>query len=67
MGLNMDSLSNLYLKRAQNELNLSLAILKISDDKNMPLSIFKMQEDTYYNPSEEFISRTICFLSGTET
>lgn len=39
----------LYLKRAQNELNLALMVMKISDDKNLQTSFFKMEEDTYYS------------------
>ena len=35
------------MKRAQNELNLSIMIMKISDDKEMQVSIFKVPEDTY--------------------
>jgi uncharacterized protein (UPF0332 family) len=45
----MDSISELYLKRAQNELNLSIMIKKISDDKKMQLEVFGMTEDTYYS------------------
>lgn len=45
----MDSGCKIYLQRAKNELNLSLMILKISDDKDIQLSVFKMQADTYYS------------------
>ncbi len=45
----MDSIFELYIKRAQNELNLSLIIMKISEDKNMQNTLFKLEEDTYYN------------------
>lgn len=45
----MDSAFKLYLKRAQNELNLSLIVMKISDDKELQVSVFKMQSDTYYS------------------
>lgn len=45
----MDSAFKLYLKRAQNELNLSLMVMKISDDKELQVSVFKMQSDTYYS------------------
>lgn len=45
----MDSVFKLYLKRAQNELNLSIIIMKISDDKEMQVSVFKVSEDTYYS------------------
>ena len=45
----MDSIFNLYLQRAENELNLSIIILKISDDKELQLSVFGMKEDTYYS------------------
>ncbi|MFA5888302.1 MAG: HEPN domain-containing protein [Candidatus Nanoarchaeia archaeon] len=45
----MDSMHKLYLQRAQNELNLSLMVLRISDDKEMQVSVFGMKEDTYYS------------------
>lgn len=48
-GLNMDFEYKIYLTRAQNELNLSVMVQKISDDKNMQLEIFGMKEDTYYS------------------
>jgi len=45
----VDSEHKLYLQRAQNELNLSLMILRITDDKGLQVSIFGMKEDTYYS------------------
>jgi len=45
----MDFEYKIYLARAQNELNLSVMILKISDDKNMQIAVFGMKEDTYYS------------------
>lgn len=45
----MDSEYKLYLQRAQNELNLSRIILRISDDKDLQISTFAMKEDTYYS------------------
>ena|SRR3989338_4839702 len=45
----MDFMSNLYFKRAENELNLSIIVLKVSDDKQLQLSVFGMKEDTYYS------------------
>lgn len=45
----MDSEYKLYLARAQNELNLSMIAMKVSSDKDMQISIFKMPEDTYYS------------------
>lgn len=45
----MDFEHKIYLARAQNELNLSMMILKISDDKKMQIEIFAMKEDTYYS------------------
>ena len=45
----MDLLYKLYLERAENELNLSLIILKISEDKDVQLSVFGMKPDTYYS------------------
>ena len=45
----MDFEYKIYLARAQNELNLSIMIQKISDDKKMQIEIFAMTEDTYYS------------------
>ena len=45
----MDSGSRLYLQRAKNEFNLSVIVMRISDDKEMQLSVFGMQADTYYS------------------
>jgi uncharacterized protein (UPF0332 family) len=45
----MDFEYKIYLARAENELNLSAMIQKISDDKNMQVEIFRMKEDTYYS------------------
>jgi len=45
----MDFEYKIYLERAQNELNLSIMVKKISDDKKMQLEIFGMREDTYYS------------------
>lgn len=45
----MDFESNIYLARAQNELNLSMMVLRISDDKKMQIELFAMKEDTYYS------------------
>ena len=45
----MDFEYRLYLTRAQNEINLSIMIQRISDDKKMQLDIFGMKEDTYYS------------------
>ena len=45
----MDSISKLYLKRAQNELNLSTITMKISDDKEIQITTFKLPSDIYYN------------------
>ena len=45
----MDSNYKIYLQRAKNELNLSLIIIKISDNKDLQLSVFGMQADTYYS------------------
>src|SRR3989338_8033936 len=45
----MDFEYKIYLTRAQNELNLSMMVLKISDDKKMQIEIFAMKEDTYYS------------------
>ena len=45
----MDFEYKIYLVRAQNELNLSMMIQKISDDKKIQVEIFAMKEDTYYS------------------
>ena len=45
----MDFEHKIYLARAQNELNLSQIIMKISDDKDLQISTFGMKEDTYYS------------------
>jgi len=45
----MDFEYNIYLARSQNELNLSIMIQKISDDKKVQVEIFGMKEDTYYS------------------
>lgn len=45
----MDSKYKIYLSRAQNELNLSNIITKISNDKELQVSIFKTNPDTYYS------------------
>ena len=45
----MDFEYKIYLARAQNELNLSTMVQKISDDKKMQIDIFGMKEDTYYS------------------
>ena len=45
----MDFEYKIYLARAQNELNLSIIIQKISNDKIMQVEIFGMKEDTYYS------------------
>ena len=45
----MDLGFKIYLQRAQNELNLSMMLQKISDDKEIQLTVFKLKEDTYYS------------------
>ena len=45
----MDSESKLYIQRAQNEINLSKMILKISEDDNIQRDVFEMPKDTYYS------------------
>jgi len=45
----MDFEYKLYLERSQNELNLSIMIQQISDDKKLQVEIFAMNEDTYYS------------------
>lgn len=45
----MDFEYKIYLTRAQNELNLSMMVQRISEDKKMQIEIFGMKEDTYYS------------------
>ncbi|HLE05742.1 MAG TPA: HEPN domain-containing protein [Candidatus Nanoarchaeia archaeon] len=45
----MDFAHKIYLSRAENELNLSIIVQRISDDKQMQIEVFKMKEDTYYS------------------
>lgn len=45
----MDFEHKIYLARAQNELNLSIIILKISNNREIQISTFGMKEDTYYS------------------
>jgi len=45
----MDFEYKIYLTRAQNELNLSVIVQRISDDKKLQIEIFGMKEDTYYS------------------
>lgn len=46
----MDSEFRLYLKRAQNELNLARIIMKLSIEKEIQIDIFKIEEeDTYFS------------------
>ncbi len=45
----MDFEYKIYLTRAQNELNLSMMVQRISDDKKLQIEIFGMKEDTYYS------------------
>ena len=45
----MDFEHKIYLAMAQNELNLSIIIQKISSDANMQLEIFGIKKDTYYS------------------
>ena len=45
----MDFEYKIYLARAQNELNLSTIILKLSDDKELQVTRFGVKADTYYS------------------
>ena len=45
----MDLEFKVYLKRAQNELNLARIIMKLSVDKDIQTTIFKIEEDTYFS------------------
>lgn len=45
----MDSESKLYIKRAQNEINLSNMIMKISEDDKLQADVFEMPQDTYFS------------------
>jgi uncharacterized protein (UPF0332 family) len=45
----MDSDSEIYIKRAKNEINLSKIILKVSKDDKIQAEVFEMPKDTYYS------------------
>ncbi len=45
----MDSEYKIYMSRAQNELNLSIMIMKISEDENLQRDVFGMPSDTYFS------------------
>ena len=45
----MDFAYKICLARAQNELNLSIMVQRISDDQKMQIEIFGIKEDTYYS------------------
>ena len=45
----MDSEYKIYLARAENELNLSTMIQKVSENPEIQTKIFEMKEDTYYS------------------
>lgn len=45
----MDSTFKRYVLRAKNELNLSLMIMRISEDSDMQIDLFNMPKDTYYS------------------
>jgi len=45
----MDFSHDIYLSRAENELNLSSIVQKISDDRKMQVEIFGLKEGTYYS------------------
>ena len=45
----MDFEHKIYLARAENELNLSIMIQKISDNTKMQIETFGMKESTYYS------------------
>lgn len=45
----MNSNSEIYIKRAKNEINLSKIIMKVSDDDNLQKDVFEMPNDTYYS------------------
>ncbi|MBS3107419.1 HEPN domain-containing protein [Candidatus Woesearchaeota archaeon] len=70
----MDSEYKIYLARAQNELNLSTMIQKISDDKNMQIEIFGVKEDTYYSATTShayysifYAAKAYLLLKGIKT
>src|SRR3989338_4935952 len=70
----MDYEYKIYLKRAENELNLSMIIFSISDDKNMQISTFGMKEDTYYSAvishayySIFYVAKAYLLLKGIKT
>jgi uncharacterized protein (UPF0332 family) len=70
----VDSEHKIYLKRSENELNLSFIIHKISDDTKMQIDIFGVKEDTYYSAviahayySIFYAAKAYLILLGTRT
>ncbi|MBI4738841.1 HEPN domain-containing protein [Candidatus Woesearchaeota archaeon] len=70
----MDFEHKVYFARAQNELNLSGMVQKISDDKKMQVEIFGMKEDTYYSAAIShayysifYAAKTYLLLKGIKT
>ncbi len=70
----MDFEHKIYLERAQNELNLSLMIFIISDDKGLQVATFGMKEDTYYSATIShayysifYAAKAYLFLKGIKT
>jgi len=70
----MDFEHKIYLERAQNEMNLSKMIQKISDDKDLQISVFGVKEDTYYSATIShayysifYAAKAYLFLKGTKT
>lgn len=45
----MNSNSEIYIKRAKNEINLSKIIMKVSGDDDLQKDVFEIPNDTYYS------------------
>lgn len=61
----MGSEFKLYLKRAQNELNLTRIIMKLSIEKEIQTNIFEIEEDTYF--SSAISHAYYCIFYGAKT
>ncbi len=59
----MDSTYKIYLKRSQNEINLSKIILEISKNSKIQTEIFEMPEDTYYSAAISHAYYSIFYIT----
>ena len=70
----MDSAYKRYIQRARNELNLSLILMRISEDGNMQTNLFNLPEDTYFSAVIShayycifYIAKAYLFTKGVQT